>query len=120
MQLVTKAIEKQLEQYPLGSQDGKGVKAKAVVKYFNPCGAGTWIVTEGEKQGNGKYLFFGFACITDWEWGYFSQEELEMYKGPLGLGIERDLSSYTTVEDCLKRMCVNLNKPRNGNPFKSY
>lgn len=112
MQLLTKAIETKLSKYPFGSQDGKGLKANVIVKFFNPCGRGTWIVTEGEKQANGKYIFFGFACITDWEWGYFSQEEFEKFRGPLGLGIERDLSKYKTVEDCLKSMGINPNAPR--------
>ncbi|MBP7509799.1 MAG: DUF2958 domain-containing protein, partial [Prolixibacteraceae bacterium] len=38
--------------------------------------------------------FFGFVSIFgDWndEWGSFSLEELESYRGKFGLGIERDL-----------------------------
>jgi len=33
------------------------------------------------------------SIFGDWndEWGYFSLQELESYKGQLGLGIERDL-----------------------------
>lgn len=48
--LMTKELEKKLEKYPIGSQDGKGMDAEVLVKYFNPCGAGTWLITEGEKQ----------------------------------------------------------------------
>ena len=39
-------------------------------------------------------MIFGYVSIFgDWndEWGYFSLAELESYKGPLGIGIERDL-----------------------------
>ena len=38
--------------------------------------------------------FFGYVSIFgDWndEWGYFSLDELQSYKGRFGLGIERDL-----------------------------
>ena len=39
-------------------------------------------------------IFFGYASIFgDWndEWGYFSLDELESYRGRFGPGIERDL-----------------------------
>ena len=38
-------------------------------------------------------MFFGWAEIVPGggEWGYFSLDELQSYKGPFGLGIERDL-----------------------------
>ena len=48
--LMTKELEKKFEKYPIGSQEGKMEDAEVVVKYFNPCGAGTWLITEGEKQ----------------------------------------------------------------------
>ena len=63
MQLMTPEIEQKLKDYPLYSQDGKGDEAQVVVKYFNPVGAGTWYVLEGEKQENGDYLFFGFGWL---------------------------------------------------------
>lgn len=118
MKLITKEIENKIAKYPLYSQDGKGLKAKVIAKFFNPCGRGTWIATEGEKQPDGTYLFFGYACIYEWEWGYFTQKELEEYRGPLGVGIERDTSKYDTVEDCLRRMGINPNPPRNAPLFK--
>lgn len=101
MQLMTPEIEQKLKDYPLYSQDGKGDEAQVVVKYFNPVGAGTWYVLEGEKQENGDYLFFGFVELLEAEYGYFSLSELESIQIPLRMngeiidtvGIERDLYS---------------------------
>ena len=100
MMLMTKELEKMLELYPIGSQDGKGMDAEVIVKYFNPCGAGTWLITEGEKQEDGDWLFFGYCHITEWEWGYVLLSELESVRLPFGLTIERELY-YTgkTVKD---------------------
>ena len=99
MKLLTKEIEKELEKYPIGSQDDLGEDAKVIVKYFNPCGAGTWLVTEAEKQADGDWLLFGYACITDWEWGYTLLSELENIALPYGMKIERDLYSSGTVKE---------------------
>ena len=90
MKLLTKEIEEKFNKYPFGSQDGLGGKAEVLVKYFNPCGAGTWLITEAEKQDD-DWILFGYCNITEWEWGTVSLNELQNYKGPLGLGIERDL-----------------------------
>lgn len=98
--LMTKELEKKLEKYPIGSQDGKGMEAEVIVKYFNPCGAGTWLITEGEKQTNGDWLLFGYCHIFEWEWGYVTLSELESVTLPFGLKIERELySSGGTVQD---------------------
>lgn len=94
MKLMTKELEKTLKKYPIGSQEGKMFEAEVIVKYFNPCGAGTWLITEGEKQENGDWLLFGYCHIFEWEWGYISLKELEEIKLPFGLTIERDI--YTT------------------------
>ena len=91
MLLMTKELEKTFEKYPLYSQDGKMLEADVVVKYFNPCGAGTWLITEGEKQADGDWMFFGYCHIFEWEWGYVMLSELESIKLPFGLHIEREL-----------------------------
>ena len=91
MMLMTKELETTLKKYPIGSQDGKGEGADVIVKYFNPCGAGTWLITEGEKQENGDWLLFGYCHIFEWEWGYVMLSELESVKLPFGLSIEREL-----------------------------
>ena len=62
-----------------------------VVKFFNPVGAATWLVTEMDPDEN-DYLF-GLADLDMGfpELGSISLSELQEYRGPLGLGIERDL-----------------------------
>ena len=99
MKLLTKEIEKKLEKSPYGSKDGMGTNAPLVVKFFNPSGAGTWLITEGEKQENGDWLLYGYCHILEWEWGSVMLSELESFKGPFGLGIERDLYAHGTVGD---------------------
>jgi hypothetical protein len=86
---------------PLRSTDGKDPsEVRVPVKLFNPCGAGSWYCTEFDSE---ERVFFGFAEITDGELGYFSLDELEGFRGPLGLGIERDLwwDPETTLADVI-------------------
>lgn len=99
MKLMTKEIEKALAASPIGSTDGKGRNAKVIVKYFNPMGAGTWLITEGEKQEDGDWMFYGFCHIHEWEWGYVLLSQLEEIKLPFGMTIERDLYSSGTVAE---------------------
>ena len=92
MLLMTKELEKAFEKYPLGSQDGLMEDAEVLVKYFNPYGIGTWLITEGEKQENGDWLLYGYCHIYDWEWGYILLSELENIKiPPFGLSVEREM-----------------------------
>jgi hypothetical protein len=94
MKLLTEEIRKKLP--PLYSQDGKGSKAIAHVKFFTPDSSWTWWVTEGSpiKDDDGNEIdfhFFGLVEGFERELGYFSLSELESAKGPMGLPIERDL-----------------------------
>ena len=68
-------------------------EAEVVVKYFNPCGAGTWLITEGEQQDDGDWLFFGYCHIFEWEWGYVMLSDLLSLNGklPFGMSIEREM-----------------------------
>lgn len=91
MLLMTKELEKQFVDYPLYSQEDKGMDSEVVVKYFNPCGIGTWLITEGEKQEDGDWLFYGYCNLFEWEWGYVTLSELESVQLPFGLKIEREL-----------------------------
>ncbi len=59
----------------------------AVVKFFTPWSNWTWYATEFD----GEDTFFGLVLGFEKELGYFSLKELESVRGPMGLGIERDL-----------------------------
>ena len=94
MKLLTQEIRKKLP--PLYSQDGKGGKAVAQVKYFTPSSSWTWYGVEGEPvvDDSGKEIDFRFFGLVDGhckELGYFMLSELEEVQGPMGLPIERDL-----------------------------
>ena len=91
MKLLTEEIIERFKEYPLYSQDGKGMDSDVLVKYFNPCGAGTWLITESELQEDGDWLLFGYCHIFEWEWGYVMLSDLQNLKLPFGLTIERDL-----------------------------
>lgn len=91
MKLLTKTLEKQLQKYPLYSQDGKGDGAKVLIKFFTPNKGFTWYILEGERQGD-DYTFFGIVDnCGEREYGYFSLNELESIRLPFGMRIERDL-----------------------------
>ena len=102
MKLLTEEIIRRFKEYPLYSQDGKGMDSIVLVKYFNPVGAGTFLITEAEEQ-NGDWLLFGYCHIWCWEWGYVLLSDLENLKLPYGLTIERDLyiAESATVKDLL-------------------
>lgn len=94
MILWTKEIEKKATTFPIGSQDGKGENAEIIVKYFNPYGTGTWLITEAQKQEDGDWLLFGYCHIFEWEWGYVMLSEIMNTKvNVFGcmLPLERDL-----------------------------
>lgn len=102
MKLMTKEIEKKLKQSPFGSHENEGENAKVIVKFFNPYGAGTWLITEGEQEEDGDWLLFGKMHIFDWEWGYVLLSQLEETKvNVLGmpLGLERDMYCTGTVAE---------------------
>lgn len=113
MKLMTKELEKEFEKYPLGSQDGLLGQAKVIAKFFNPMGVGTWFITEAEKQEDGDYEMFGYCHLGDdelAEFGYVMLSELQAIKGPLGMGIERDLylSKDCTLIEALKQTSMQV------------
>lgn len=86
MKLVTKELEAKLP--PLYSQDGNGYEAIALAKFFTPDSNWSWYVTEYDPV---ERVCFGLVEGFEKELGYFSLDELESIKGPLGLAIERDI-----------------------------
>ena len=98
MNLFTKAITSKLikngiERITTGNDDHK-----PVVKWFNPVGGGTWLITSlgVYKDGSGEYVPDGTAyglCdlgMGSAEIGSVSVEEISSVKLMMGLGIERD------------------------------
>jgi hypothetical protein len=90
VKLLTAEIIKRLEKTPLYSTENQDV-APVLVKFFNPCGAGTWYALEAEKQEDGDWLFFGLCEIHEKELGYFTLSELQSVCLRFGLSIERDM-----------------------------
>lgn len=62
-----------------------------VVKLFNPCGAATWLISAIEPDD--PDILFGLCDLGMGfpELGSVRLSELESVRGPLNLGIERDL-----------------------------
>ena len=101
MKLLTKQLLNRFEK--VGRQENEK-DPLVICKFFNPCGAGTWYATEYYPE---EKNFFGYVSIFgghEDEWGYFSLDELQNFRGKFGieidgklhvskngLGIERDL-----------------------------
>lgn len=102
MELMTQELETVFP--PLYSQEDNDPKdIKVIAKFFDPCGSWTWYATEYDPK---ERLFFGYVRGFENELGYFSLDELSSVKGPLGLGIERDLhfGEHTLAEVVQKRL----------------
>ena len=94
MQLLTKEIIKKLP--AMRETEGQGEEAIAQVKFFTPDSNWTWYGVEYDAE---QRLFYGLVDGFDIEIGYFSLDELESVKGPMGLKIERDMYfSPTTIK----------------------
>ena len=125
MQLITAEIRKIL--LANGAQrDGDHVP---VVKFFNPTGAATWLITEMDPEE--PDILFGLCDLGLGfpELGPVSLAELESVRGRLGLGIERDLyftacyplsvyaeaarlqGGITTIPSLLAAAAMRLGKP---------
>lgn len=89
MKLLTQEIKKQLPKL-YATEDVPQDNKEVICKFFNPCGAGSWYVVEGEEQ-DGDFIFFGLVDLHEKEWGYFSLTELQNVRLKFGLGIERDI-----------------------------
>ncbi|MDE0006187.1 MAG: DUF2958 domain-containing protein [Rhodospirillaceae bacterium] len=87
MQLITPELREQLI---ANGKDREGDHVP-VLKCFHPVGAATWLIYAMDPEDN-DYLH----CLADLGMGFpelggVLLSELEGYRGPLGLGIERDL-----------------------------
>lgn len=108
MQMMTSEIERAFKQAPLYSKDGQGKSAKVIVYFFNPFGRGTWLITEGEKQSNGDWLFYGYCHIYNWEWGYVTLSQIQS----AGV-VEREMYTHPnqyTVAQLLHQLGVHDSK----------
>ena len=62
-----------------------------VVKFFDPCGAATWLITECDPEEPGRLFGLCDLGMGYPELGYVSLYELQTTKGKMGLPMERDL-----------------------------
>lgn len=87
MHLMTDEIKARL----LANWENEGTDHKPVVKFFDPSGSATWLITHMSAEDDD--ILFGLCDLGMGfpELGYVRQSELESVQGRLGLGIERDL-----------------------------
>ncbi len=86
MKLLTKALREKL----LANGKKRDQDHPPPLKFFNPCGAATWLFAELDEDGD---TLFGLACLGFGtpELGYSSLAEIAAIRVRFGLGIERDL-----------------------------
>lgn len=93
---------------PLYAQEMAGEEAIVHLHLFNPCGLGDWWITEGCREG-GDFIMFGLCDLGYPELGYVSLNEMSSVRGPLGLGIERDLHwQPKTLREVLGRLGTSM------------
>ena len=87
MELATPELREQL----IANGRNPGRDRVPLVKWFNPTGAGTWLIVDADPED--PDIHFGLIDL-----GFGTPEldsvrlsELEAFEGPFGLGIERDL-----------------------------
>ena len=102
MKLMTEELE---QKFPMlyATENMKPEEVKVIAKFFDPCGSWTWYATEYDPV---RRIFFGLVRGFEVELGNFGLDELEEVKGPLGLGIERDLyfGEHTLAEVMKKQL----------------
>ncbi len=70
--------------------DEDDAQLKFWVKIFNPSGGETWWICEQNPDRPNELFGYMTGCHCP-EWCYISLAELQSIKGPLGIGLERDL-----------------------------
>ena len=73
--LITPQIIKALKNYPLYSQEGKGIEAICVAVF--QIGRIKWYILEGQYEGDDFILFAVVCGMCETEYGYVSANELE-------------------------------------------
>jgi hypothetical protein len=96
VKLITKEIERKLRKNWDANHRADGVSHEKtkdhvpVVKFFNPCGAATWLFTELDPDGDTLFGLCDLGFGTP-ELGSASLQELASMRLRFGLKIERDL-----------------------------
>lgn len=94
MKLLTKEIERKLRDNATKQEPVRGTDQEIdfvpVVKFFTPWGAGTWLFTELDSDGD---TLFGLCDLGfgSPELGSASLSEIQSVSGPWGLKVERDM-----------------------------
>ena len=101
MKLLTAEIKNKLPKLNTNENKEPG-DTPIIAKFFCPWNSWAWYATEFD----GIDTFFGWVHGDFPELGYFSLNELQSVKGPLGLGIERDkfFKKHTLAEVTEKRL----------------
>ncbi len=96
--LITKAL---LKTIPDLYETERSINPTCHIKLFTPDAQWTWYIIELSKED--KSTCYGYVKGYDRELGYFSLQELESIKGPLGLAVERDLSFSPTALEIIRK-----------------
>lgn len=103
MKLLTKEIREKLLK---AGREGNP-EQKIIAKFFNPTGAGTWYALDAEESGDDLICFGYVTGLAYDEFGSFSINELQAYRGRFGLGIERDIH-FPVGKRTLKEECPSI------------
>lgn len=87
MDLVTPELREQL----IANGRNPDCDRVPVVKWFNPAGAGTWLIVDADPENPDMHFGLADLGFGTPELGKVSLRELQSFEGPFGLGIERDL-----------------------------
>lgn len=96
---VQRALDQAHEHADEAPATGDYLDRNVAVKYFNPTGSGTWLITDGERTEGDDWLLFGHMHIFEWEWGYVLLSDLVNVCLPWGLSIERSQYTPSTVRE---------------------
>ena len=87
MELLTPEIREKL----LANGRSRKSDHTPVVRFFNPAGAGTWLVTDADPEDTDIVFALADLGMGSPELGSVRLSEIQAFRGPFGLGIERDL-----------------------------